>query len=900
MRSSLSLSGWRQAAVIVLTLAVALAGCKQTPPTPEPVGPVATAGQLSPTADTLRANTVTPASTPVQETATPEMVTITFAADEYSLPVYEALAEAFNAAHPTVRVIVQNLYEMEGQWLHTFAATPEQLYELASSVDTFVLPETSLPAGLASHTLLDLTPLAESDPDFAPDDFFPGLLPHFQRQGKLWGLPRSVESVLIFYSKSKFDRAGVAYPKPGWTWDDFLDTAVRLTSGEGDEKQYGFFDAWGGMSVIPFIQQHGGDLLDRAAPYPVPTLDDPLVVEAVEWYMALTKKHGVAPERDIWPSLYPDTEKTCAMWTSILHNWWGKSKGPKPVKVGIAPYPEDRTAANPVTVVGYFVSAGTAHPQACWQWILFLTGQSVTSEFAERMPVRRSVFEASDFFAQMEDGDRAALLYILEHPGPPETAYSFIAMSALHESLILVWEGQATVEEALAQAQAWAEERIAQAVAQADAAPTLPPVPPVPSPTPEVAPVRLAFAIGDVLVAAPYRSLAGSFHRLHPQVSVKIESGPSLDFGQAAGSADCFIWPTFSRHGDWQQHVLRLQPFIEATPDFPRDDFYPQGLADLGGDTDPWGLPLLVMPNLIYFNQDLFDAASVPHPAPGWQWDDFSSAAQALTGGDDAGPYGFVPSAAAASEALAFLLQHGASVVDDPDAPMTPAFNTQAAVEALSWYADLAQTHQAMPLLWAENDLYTVASEHASLIYSGQAAMWTGTPWAGDRGYGFAVGAAPLPGDRQQATDFDVWAAYISTYSPHPDQCWNWLVYLSDHLTDGPGIPARRSLAEGPDVTPEGDKAASLASMNHQDTRLNRWRDRTCWLGWVYPWFQQAVQDVLLGRESAAQALDKVQTRAEAFLHCLASPGEAINEAEASACAVGVDPDYALPPSGNP
>ena len=26
---------------------------------------------------------------------------------------------------------------------------------------------------------------------------------------------------LIYYDKAKFDEAGLAYPEPGWTWDDF-------------------------------------------------------------------------------------------------------------------------------------------------------------------------------------------------------------------------------------------------------------------------------------------------------------------------------------------------------------------------------------------------------------------------------------------------------------------------------------------------------------------------------------------------------------------------------------------------------------------------------------------------------------------------------------------------------
>jgi len=174
----------------------------------------------------------TMASSAPQEKA----INLTFAADEYTLPAYQALAGTFNATHPAIRVVVVDLGHVHGNW-RGFAPSPATLNELASSVDTFLLPESILPIGLDSGALLDLTPLAESDPALDVQDFFPGLLEHFRRQGRLWGLPASVGANLIFYNKGLFDRAGVQYPAPGWTWEQFLDTAARLTAGEGSDRQ---------------------------------------------------------------------------------------------------------------------------------------------------------------------------------------------------------------------------------------------------------------------------------------------------------------------------------------------------------------------------------------------------------------------------------------------------------------------------------------------------------------------------------------------------------------------------------------------------------------------------------------------------------------------------------------
>jgi ABC-type glycerol-3-phosphate transport system substrate-binding protein len=870
-----------------------LAACSLSPPSKRPVDSQAT---RLPASGLIRTESpANPTHVPIPPQG--DLTTITFAVDEYALPAFEALVGAFHAAHPTIRVVVLDVDQVKGNWLQ-FAPTPAMMNELASSVDVFLLPESSLLVGLDSGALLDLTPLADGDPSFQADDFFPGILDHFRRQGRLWALPAGVGETLIFYNRGLFDATGVPYPAPGWTWDQFLDAVIRLTNGEGNTKQYGFVDAWGGQGLIPFIQQHGGDLLDRDAADPAPALDDPPVVEAVQWYVDLVFKHGVSPADDELQGMIPHDvilDRRAAMWTDALSNWAGLSTR-LGSSVGIAPFPEDRTAANPVSLTAYYVSAGTSRPQACWQWISFLTRQHVLQEFGEKLPARRSVLAESEYFQRMGEADRAAIRYALEHPAPRLTAYDVAIMGPLFQALDDVWAGSATVEVALAQAQVEAEEQVAIAIAGASAAPTPPPVRPVPSPTAEQAPIALTFFAGEGPAAASYQAWADLFNTYHPEASVTVEPGTPLDFGGTAGSADCFVWPTFARSADWQQHVVPLQPFIDAQSEFTLDDLYPQALAGLSLDGELWGLPLQVAPELLYFNRDLFDAAGLPYPEAEWAWIEFAAAAGALTTGEDqARRYGFVPSASFAPEALAFVAQRGASLVDDVEHPTLPTFHTQAAIEALEWYAGLAS---AMPPLWAEDDPYAASAERAALIRAGRAAMWTASPWSGDPGYDFAVGAVPLPGDRRQATDFDTWAVYVSAYSPHPRACWDWLTYLSDHLVAGPGVPARRSLAEEMplDSEAEFESAASLASMDHASIRLDRWQDRTVWLGWVYPWFRRAVRDVLAGQQSPSEALATVQAQAEEFLSCLAAPGEALDEREARRCARQVDPGYPSAP----
>lgn len=57
--------------------------------------------------------------------------------------------------------------------------------------------------------------------------------------GKYWSMPYAYKAYGVIYNKSIFDAAGVPYPEEGWTWDEFAETALAVSSGEGASRVYG-------------------------------------------------------------------------------------------------------------------------------------------------------------------------------------------------------------------------------------------------------------------------------------------------------------------------------------------------------------------------------------------------------------------------------------------------------------------------------------------------------------------------------------------------------------------------------------------------------------------------------------------------------------------------------------
>ena len=58
--------------------------------------------------------------------------------------------------------------------------------------------------------------------------------------------------MIIHYNPRMFDEAGLDYPDPEWTWDDFLETAKALTSGEGGDKVFGFAIPYFNFGLTPW------------------------------------------------------------------------------------------------------------------------------------------------------------------------------------------------------------------------------------------------------------------------------------------------------------------------------------------------------------------------------------------------------------------------------------------------------------------------------------------------------------------------------------------------------------------------------------------------------------------------------------------------------------------------
>ena len=108
--------------------------------------------------------------------------------------------------------------------------------------------------------------------------------------GKLLYLPYEQSVHSVFYNKTIFDDAGVAYPEAPWTWDDYVDIAKKVT--DKDNGIYGsYFVDWAYYYYMLARQRN----ISAYNPDGSSNFDDPAFAESLKFLHDLGEVHQAQP-----------------------------------------------------------------------------------------------------------------------------------------------------------------------------------------------------------------------------------------------------------------------------------------------------------------------------------------------------------------------------------------------------------------------------------------------------------------------------------------------------------------------------------------------------------------------------------------------------------------------------
>lgn len=137
-----------------------------------------------------------------------------------------------------------------------------------------------------AELLLKLNDYIDADEAIDLANYYPDIVKLYQQEdGTQYAIPKDYDTIALWYNKTMFDEAGLAYPDNNWTWEDLHDAAAQLNKEDGsqygmvgntDANQEGYYNA---------IYSYGGYVISED--HKTSGYDDPKTLEAMNMYATL-------------------------------------------------------------------------------------------------------------------------------------------------------------------------------------------------------------------------------------------------------------------------------------------------------------------------------------------------------------------------------------------------------------------------------------------------------------------------------------------------------------------------------------------------------------------------------------------------------------------------------------
>ena len=175
-----------------------------------------------------------------------------------------AMAQGFDDANDDVTVEFRAIAfdDLVNETLKAVATgnAPDMIALDMIAPDVIALDNADFAMFSSRGAMLDITDRIAASTVIKPDIYYPGPWASVMWDGKVFGVPKSTNTIALFYNKDLMAKAGIATPPE--TWDDLLDAARKLN--DPANKVYGL--TWsaraneqGTFQFLPWIQMAGGD-----------------------------------------------------------------------------------------------------------------------------------------------------------------------------------------------------------------------------------------------------------------------------------------------------------------------------------------------------------------------------------------------------------------------------------------------------------------------------------------------------------------------------------------------------------------------------------------------------------------------------------------------------------------
>lgn len=270
------------------------------------------------------------------------------------------------------------------------------------------------------------------------------------------------------------------------------------------------------------------------------------------------------------------------------------------------------------------------------------------------------------------------------------------------------------------------------------------------------------------------------FHKLHPNITVKIQAVPFADYYSklgtqlAAGTGNDVMMMS----GAYFSKIAPQGGLMDLTSRIKSDNIdlsqYTTEKANSQYNGKTLALPYELDIQGLYYNKDLFDAAHQPYPTAGWTWGNLRTAAKNLTRTVDGHQTWGYYSDDLYPTWVSYVGQAGGSIFSKDG--KTPTIDTPQVKSALTFLTDdlIYQDHSSPAPGQLPQGTNPFQSGLVAMVVDGSYSV---LPTLQTVKFNWDV--APLPHEKKAAAAY--WTQGIAVYSKtkHADQAWEFAKFLA-------------------------------------------------------------------------------------------------------------------------
>ncbi len=233
--------------------------------------------------------------------------------DVFQRDAMQAICDAYTAQHPDVVIEVQ-VTSWNEYWTKLEASA-----ESNTMPDIYWMHTNEILKYADFGMLADVTDLYNDvDPNFYTEHYSEISLDNTKgSDGRMYGVPKDKDNLVLVYNKEMFDAAGVSYPDENWTWDDLTAASQQIYDKTGKYGYMAYCDDQSGY--WNFVYQKGGCILTEDKTQG--GFDQQATIDAMKFYIDL-QKNDWCPDQNYFGETTPDSAFFSEQGAIFLNGTW--------------------------------------------------------------------------------------------------------------------------------------------------------------------------------------------------------------------------------------------------------------------------------------------------------------------------------------------------------------------------------------------------------------------------------------------------------------------------------------------------------------------------------------------------------------------------------------------------